>query len=88
MSREITERISRETQLEGELATARRALAQQQTTRAELLDTIAALKAENEQLQGECESWADRVKKLEEGDAKFSRDLSEALNSGDGVYRP
>lgn len=60
---------------------ARRALAQHVTTRAELLDTIEKLKRENE-------AQAKRIKELEDSDAHFSRAMSEALNEGDGAYRP
>lgn len=58
---------------------------------AELNEARAALmryQDERVKLLGRIEELAARVKEIEDSDAAFSRDLSEALNSGDGVYRP
>lgn len=65
---------ARAAQLEADLATARADIVRYQDERVTLL--------------GRLETMAAELKAQRDSDDRFSRDLSEALNSGDGVYRP
>lgn len=51
-------------------------------------DEIYMLREELRETRVEIQTLRNKIREMEDSDARWKRHMSEALNSGDGVYRP